>query len=146
VITGLAHVAVRVTDLDAAVKFYCDGLGLRYVFDLKNEAGEVWLAYLAAGKSGFVELFPNAKPKPGEEEWTTGYHHVCLEVDDMARTLEELRRRGLSIEGDATRGEDGNVQYWLNDPDGNPIELMQMFPDSLQAKGMAKLRAGGLDE
>jgi len=143
VITGLAHVAIRVTDLEAAVRFYCDGLGLRYVFDLKDGSGEVWLAYLDAGGSGFVELFPNGKRNCNEKGNTAGLQHFCLEVDDMARTLEELRGRGLGIKGAPSRGEDGNLQYWVKDPDGNPIELMQMSPDSLQAKGLERLRTEG---
>jgi len=140
-ITALAHVAIRVTDLPAAVRFYCDGLGLRRAFDLKDAAGEVWLTYLLAGNGGFVELFPNGIPNGGERENAAGLVHLCLEVDDMERTLDELRRRGLEVPGRPARGEDGNLQYWLRDPDGNPVELMEVSPDSLQAKALARRRA-----
>ncbi|HRR91743.1 MAG TPA: VOC family protein, partial [bacterium] len=62
------------------------------------------------------------------------YQHLCLLVDDMDKTLEGLASRGLSIQGKPTQGKDGNFQYWLTDPDGNRIELMQIMPDSLQAR------------
>jgi lactoylglutathione lyase len=135
-ITGLAHVAIKVTDLAAALGFYCDGIGLQHVFDLRNEAGEIWLSYLAAGQGTFVELFPKGRKDSGEREDRAGLHHLCLRVDDMRRTLEELRERGLPVAGEATRGEDGNLQYWLHDPDGNPVELMEIAPNSLQAEAI----------
>ena len=40
-------------------------------------------------------------------------------------------------------GADGNWQAWIEDPDGHRIELMQMMPDSLQAKAIARMAAGG---
>jgi len=80
-----------------------------------------------------VELFP-AKPF---QQGPSSYQHLCLTVDDMDATLAEIAARGLPIEGEASRGKDGNRQYWLTDPDGNRIELMEMAPDSLQAKAIA---------
>lgn len=133
-ITGLGHVAIRVTDLPVALRFYCDGLGLRHVFDLRNPQGEVWLSYLEAGQGTFVELFPHGKSGPPRAQDEAGMHHLCLRVDNMEQTLSELRNRGLQAPGEPARGEDGNLQYWLRDPDGNPIELMEIAPDSLQAK------------
>jgi lactoylglutathione lyase len=44
-----------------------------------------------------------------------------------------LGERGLKIEGEPTRGLDGNFQYWIADPDGNRIELMQINPESPHA-------------
>ena len=40
-------------------------------------------------------------------------------------------------------GADGNWQAWIEDPDGHRIELMQMMPDSLQAKAIARMADGG---
>jgi len=70
-----------------------------------------------------------------------GPSHLCLGVDDIHATLAELKRRGLEITGEARQGADGNFQYWIADPDGNKIELMQLMPDSLQMKAVAALEA-----
>ena len=51
----------------------------------------------------------------------------------MDATLGQLRERGLDVPGAATQGVDGNWQYWITDPDGNRIELMQIMPDSPHA-------------
>ena len=51
----------------------------------------------------------------------------------MRATLEALAARGLAVSGEPVRGLDGNLQYWIQDPDGNAIELMQIAPESPQA-------------
>jgi len=57
----------------------------------------------------------------------------------MSATLDELAARGLEITGSPKQGLDTNLQYWLHDPDGNPIELMQIMPTSPQAAADAKM-------
>ncbi len=138
-ITGIGHVAFRVTRLEAALDFYCGKLGFREAFRLERE-GEPspWIVYIQVAPGAFIELFPGAErvgPGPGRDG---GYNHFCLLVDDMADTLEALRRRGLAVTGEPRRGMDHNLQFWLTDPDGNRIELMQIAPDSPQAAADAR--------
>jgi lactoylglutathione lyase len=137
-ITHIGHAAYVVADIEQSLDFYCAKLGLREAFRLHNDAGELWIVYLLVGQGGFVELFPGGPERGGEV--VGSYRHLCLAVDDMAVTLRDLAARGLPIEGEATGGKDGNLQYWLTDPDGNRIELMEMAPSSLQA---AALRDAG---
>ena len=138
-ITGIGHVACRVTDLERALDFYCDKLGFHEAFRLDRE-GEPspWIVYLQIGPGQFVELFPGARelgPQPGA---AAGYNHFCLLVDDMDGTLRQLAARGLEISGSPVQGLDHNWQYWLTDPDGNRIELMQIMRDSPQAAADAR--------
>ena len=133
-VTGIGHVAFRITDLDRALDFYCHELGFREAFRLDRE-GEPspWIVYLQIAPGHFVELFPGAGeigPQPGA---SAGYNHFCLLVDDMDATLRQLAERGLEIAKSPAQGLDGNWQYWLTDPDGNRIELMQIMPESPQA-------------
>lgn len=130
-ITGLGHVAFRVTDLDRALDFYCGILGFREAFRLDRD-GEPspWIVYLQIVPGHFIELFPGAEkvgPQPGRE---AGYNHFCLLVDDIAATLRQLAARGLPLDGAPAKGLDHNYQYWVSDPDGNRIELMQIMPES----------------
>lgn len=134
-IIGIGHVAYSVSDLEASLEFYCQKLGLTEAFRLTHDDGTPWIVYVLAG-DGFIELFPGGQPRAGEVEGS--YRHLCLVVDDMAATLKDLQARGLGLEGEATRGKDGNLQYWLTDPDGNRIELMEIHADSLQAKALAR--------
>jgi lactoylglutathione lyase len=142
-ITGIGHTAFRVTDLRRALDFYCGKLGFREAFRLEREGRpSPWIVYLQVAENCFVELFP----VPGDEvvplNPKSSYSHYCLTVDDLPATLREMAARGLEITGEPTMGLDNNWQYWIADPDGNRIELMQMMPDSKQAAADADLRAG----
>lgn len=133
-ITGIAHAAFRVENLDASIAFYTNILGLKEAFRLVNDEGEPWLVYLQINANTFIELFPHGTQKTPLTRESIGFAHLCLHVNDMTATLAELRKRGLPCPGEPSLGQDGNWQYWINDPDGNPIESMQIMPDSLQVK------------
>lgn len=132
-IIGLGHVAYKVKDLDKSLEFYCNKLGLKEVFRLYHDNGELMLVYLKVANGQFIELFPGGVYKGKDEDESIGFKHLCLHVDDIFATLEELKKKGLEIKGQPLMGADGNYQYWLEDPDGNKIELMQIMPNSLQA-------------
>lgn len=131
-ITAIGHVAFIISDLDRSLDFYCNKLGFRRAFQLDREGTpSPWIVYLQIAPGHFIELFPGGhgenEPRP------LGYNHFCLLVDDMATTLKELEARRLPITGEPVRGLDNNWQYWLKDPDGNAIELMQIVSDSPHA-------------
>ncbi|NMB45044.1 MAG: VOC family protein [Firmicutes bacterium] len=133
-ITGIAHAAFRVNDLEESIRFYTEILGLTETFRLLHDNGEPWLVYLQINANTFIELFPEGKDKIPVAADSIGFMHLCLQVDDIFATIENLQERGLECPGAPTKGKDGNWQYWIKDPDGNDIELMQIMPDSLQVK------------
>ena len=128
-IKGIAHVCFTVRNLEASIAFYRDKLGMKHAFDFKNDKGERFGVYLLAGHRTFVELF---KGQPAEPAKGQSYGHFCIEVDDVARTVTDLRAKGVEI-SDAKMGSDHSWQAWLSDPDGNRIELHGYTPDSWQA-------------
>jgi lactoylglutathione lyase len=143
-ITGIGHLAFRITELDRALDFYCGKLGFQEAFRLDRE-GEPspWIVYIQVAPGQFIELFPGAgevAPQPGR---SGGYNHFSLTVDDMEATLRQLRDRGLETPGAPSQGLDGNWQYWITDPDGNRIELMQIMQDSPHAAANARWHAAG---
>jgi lactoylglutathione lyase len=141
-ITGLGHVAFRVKNLDRALDFYCGKLGFREAFRLEREdRPSPWIVYLQLAENAFVELFPVPAEEVPANDPKMSYSHYCLTVDDLPATLQELADRGLEISGGPRFGLDGNWQYWVTDPDGNRIELMQMMPDSRQAAADAAWRS-----
>ena len=143
-ITGIGHLAFRVTDLERSLDFYCGKLGFQEAFRLEREGQpSPWIVYLRLGPNQFVELFPQGtEGTVAPRGMAAGYNHYCLVVDDMAATLAELRERGLEISGEPIQGTDTNWQFWLRDPDGNAIELMQIAEGSPQAAADARLAVG----
>jgi catechol 2,3-dioxygenase-like lactoylglutathione lyase family enzyme len=136
-ITGIGHVAIAVRNLDKSLEFYCSGLGLTEAFRLTDEeTGRVRCVYVRIGPGQFLELFPPAPDAAvSTEPLPRGhYRHTCLVVDDIHATVEELKRRGVEPVSALKRGlRDGNWQVFVEDPDGNRLELMQIEPTSPQA-------------
>lgn len=131
-IKGIAHVAYLVSDLEKSLDFYVNKLGFQKKFTLDNENGKLWIVYLQIKKYQFIELFPeNAFDHKGHNG---SYQHLCLEVDNLEDFVSELQDNGVEIDESIITGIDHNLQAWIHDPDGNPIELMEYGCDSLQLK------------
>ncbi len=131
-ITQIGHTAYRVKDIDASLEFY-GKLGLAEAFRLNREDGSLWIVYMQLSEGQFVELFPGATQPVTVTPETIGYAHLCLEVDDIEQTVADLVAKGIVLDRPIKKGNDGNYQAWVVDPDGNRIELMQIMPDSRQA-------------
>lgn len=59
------------------------------------------------------------------------HNHFCLQVEDLDAGVAQLSSPGVHVTGRKT-GNDGSLQAWIRDPDGNLIELQQYTPQSLQ--------------
>ena len=125
-ITGIGHVAFRITDLERSLRFYCGQLGFREAFRLDRE-GEPspWIVYLQVAPGHFIELFPGAQRLAPSTGRGAAYNHFCLLVDDIEAAIARLKAAGVAGAEGPARGLDHNLQYWITDPDGNRIELIQ---------------------
>lgn len=128
-ITDLGHTAFRCHNLEKSLEFYAL-LGIHEAFRLNRDDGSLMLVYLHVGGDRFLELFPNG-PAPQAEQ-TGSFFHLCLISDDIRADIEKLRAAGVPIRTEVKQGLDHNLQAWVADPDGNPIELMQLSPESPQ--------------
>ncbi len=112
---------VRVTDLEASSRFYCDALGLREVRRMSNDKGRYTLVYLAApgDEAAQIELTYNWDP----ESYSGGrnFGHVAYEVDDIYATCRTLMQRGVTI---SRPPRDGRMAF-VRSPDLISIELLQ---------------------
>lgn len=143
-ITSIGHVAINVADLQKSLDFYIDTLGFAEMMRIHHDNGEPWLVYLRVTDEQFIELFPGAETARAPESWhANGMTHLCLMVDDLNTVVDELKAKGVTMLIEPKSGADGNSQAWLLDPDGNKIELMQMHPDSMQMRAIARLHAQG---
>lgn len=129
-ISDLGHTAFRCHNLDTSLAFYRI-LGVEEAFRLHRDDGSLMLVYLHVGGDRFLELFPGG-PEPAEPSGS--FFHICLISDDIAADVQALEQAGVEIWRPTKRGLDGNLQAWVKDPDGNPIELMQLVEDSPQRR------------
>lgn len=127
-ITGLAHNAIKVTDMDKTLDFYCNKLGFKKAFEIHDDQDKPWIVYVKICQGMFIEFFYD-----GYKEQKSNLMHVCFECDDVYKTVEELRAKGVEIDVEPSQGKDFNYQAWIHDPDGNKIELMTIDPKSPQA-------------
>lgn len=142
-ITGIGHVALKVYDLEKSLHFYRDQLGFAEMMRIDKPDGTLWLVYLRITDDQFIEIFPGA-----ENERAPGWNgnaitHVCLTVDDLDAVVDQVLAAGIPLLLEKKTAVDGNRQAWVEDPDGNRIEFMQLNPASQQLRAIARLRAEG---
>jgi lactoylglutathione lyase len=115
------HTMVRVTDLPASLRFYCDALGLREVRRMENEKGRFTLVFLAApgDEQAQIELTWNWDP----EAYGIGraFGHLAYEVDDIYATCQRLVDHGVTINRPPR---DGRMAF-VRSPDNISVELLQ---------------------
>jgi lactoylglutathione lyase len=139
-ITGIGHVAIKVKDLDRSLDYYVNKLGFAEMMRLNKDDGSVWLVYLRITDEQYLEVFPGADGDRAPGWDANGLNHVCVTVDDIDSVLAQVDAAGLALLMPLKTAVDGNRQAWLEDPDGNRIELMEMAPGSLQYNAIRRLR------
>jgi glyoxylase I family protein len=107
------HVSIMVPDVDEALRFYTDVLGLEQRTD-RPELG-VGGAWLDAGGQQLHLVEGETPPGLGQ--------HFALLIDDLDATIAELRGRGLAVSDPRPIGR--SLQAFVSDPSGNLIELHQ---------------------
>ena len=131
-VTGIAHLAFIVNDMEKSLKFY-ETFGIKKVFTISNKEGEPWIEYLKVADGQFIELFYSKDSFETVPMWKNKYYaHLCLAVDDIHAVAKVITDNGYNLEVAPNKGSDNNWQCWTCDPDGNAIEFMQIMPDSLQ--------------
>lgn len=116
------HTMVRVTDLEASLRFYRDALGLEVLSTKEVPQGRFTLVFLAApdDHSAQVELTYNWDP----EAYTGGrnFGHIAYAVDDIYAACQRLVDHGVTI---LRPPRDGRMAF-VRSPDGISIELLQL--------------------
>ena len=115
------HTMVRVTDIDASLKFYCDALGLRELKRNDYPNGRFTLIFLAApgDEEAQVELTYNwdRQEYPGGRN----FGHLAYQVDDIYATCQRLADHGVTI---LRPPRDGHMAF-VRSPDNISVELLQ---------------------
>lgn len=161
-IAGITHCTFTCKDYPSMEKFYGETLGLKKLFkidfdeptighflengyrDLKVKPGDEWLSYYKVAPKQFIELF-NVPYNGDNDTENTGFHHVCLMVEDIIEAARDLEGKGVKLwhgpqwlrdpytEPYApVPGQCGSLAFYIQDPEGNEIEIMQYTENSLQ--------------
>ena len=129
------HTMVRVGDVDAALRFFCEGLGLTEIRRTDNEKGRFTLIFLSSpediARSGasLSGRFPTGLPMVelthnwDEKEYGGGrnFGHLAYRVSDIYETCARFQKLGVAINRPPR---DGHMAF-VRSPDGISIELLQ---------------------
>ncbi len=117
--TQLGHIALRVRDVDRAVRFYSEVLGLK----VKNQGRGVAFLGIRPDASHELALFPLPAGAPEPDPQRVGMYHMAWEMASFAE-LEQLHKR-LQAKGARIVGySDGQCNVMFLDPDGNELEAI----------------------
>ncbi len=124
------HIAISVTDIEKSEKFYSH-FGFRKIIEYQSEDEGLRIRHLKKGNL-IIELFQfqnhisSKKYSLWEDLKVLGYKHIAFKVEDIYRAKEELIREGLiSPNTEIKKGRTGILYFFLTDPDGNFVEIVE---------------------
>lgn len=128
-IKRIDHIAIAVHDIDEAAQFYTDILkldlsGVEVVTEQKTK-----VAFLKIGGSNIELVQPASEDSPLVKFLETrgpGIHHICLEVDDIQKAVEELKKRGARMIDDTPRPGAHNTRVAFVHPKSSGRVLIEL--------------------
>jgi catechol 2,3-dioxygenase-like lactoylglutathione lyase family enzyme len=121
-LTQVGRVCVTVADTDRAIDFYVDALGFEKTVDVPMGDAGRWVEVALPGAVTTIALAP---PPQGTEAGgsQTG---ICIDTSDVDADHAALKAAGADVDADVTRW-GGNVppMFWVRDPDGNSLIIVQ---------------------
>ena len=116
------HSMVRVHDLEASLRFYCEGLGLQEVRRKEVPEGKYTLVFLAAEESPEAEIELTYNWGSEEDHGSSrNFGHLAFRVDDIYATCARLQKMGYTIHRPPR---DGHMAF-VRSPDLISVELLQ---------------------
>ena len=123
----ILHTMLRVGNLDRALDFYTNVLGMRILRRKDYPAGRftnVFVGYGDESSAAVIELTHNWDT--ASYDIGSGYGHIAIEVDDAQRACDEVRKRGGKVAREAGPMKHGStIIAFVEDPDGYKIEFIQ---------------------
>jgi catechol 2,3-dioxygenase-like lactoylglutathione lyase family enzyme len=129
-LAGIAHVAIRVSDLTRSRYFY-QKLGFEQAFTLSKD-GKTSEAFFKVNDHQFIEIYPQQDPSQ-----SIGFMHLCFESTDLAGLNHAYLARSLTPTPVKQAGA-GNLLFTLVGPEQQNIEYTQYMPGSLHSKDQAQ--------
>ncbi|OFX25207.1 MAG: methylmalonyl-CoA epimerase [Anaeromyxobacter sp. RBG_16_69_14] len=126
---GLDHVAILVSDLDAAIALYRDvyGLALSEVEEVPSEKVKVAIFGHGVGRIELVSpTGPDSPMAKAIARRGEGLHHICLEVPDIASAMAALEARGAPLLDEEPRPGAGGAKVAFVHPKGSRGVLVEL--------------------
>ena len=123
IVTGFWGVRYQVKDVGRSIDFYTKQLGFKLDHQNLPAFGQVSIGNLKLILSGPGASGSRAMPD-GKQQEPGGWNRVMLQVSDLTRVIETMKKAGLRLRNVMEAGP-GGKQIQLEDPDGNPIELFE---------------------
>jgi methylmalonyl-CoA/ethylmalonyl-CoA epimerase len=142
-IKRIDHIAIVVPDIEQALGFWQEALGLDLTHLENVPDQESLVAFLPSGESE-VELVRPTTETSGVARYLSkrgpGMHHICFEVDDIADTLAHLKERGVELIDETPKIGTGGKKIAFVHPrstGGVLVELYELQPDEPQRRRAA---------
>ena len=116
------HTMIRIRDIDASLRFFCEGLGLKESRRMENPAGKYTLIFLSAPETPEAEVELTYNWGSSEDYGSArNFGHLAFRVDDIYATCARLQSMGYTINRPPR---DGHMAF-VRSPDLVSIELLQ---------------------
>ena len=131
----LSHVSIAVENVDEAVKFYRDVLGLEVTRTVTLDDRQLKIAFVKIGETELELLEPLNQDNTVRrylDRWGPGLHHICFEVDDVAGSMEALKSRGAEFTDTEPRpGAVGQVAFMPPSSTGGVLVEINQESDTI---------------
>lgn len=122
-ILGISHFALFVHDMAKSRQFYKQFLGFDEPYSLNNPDGTLHMTWIKINDQQSIELLPE------KEANSDRLYHFSLQTDDVAGMRDYLASRGVEVPAKPNKGRIGNLEFFIKDPNGHTVEIVQYEPD-----------------
>jgi catechol 2,3-dioxygenase-like lactoylglutathione lyase family enzyme len=124
-VLGVAHVALYVSDLAKTRTFYKDFLGFdEEPFTLKKSDGSERIVFIKVNDNQYLELFAEDPKSDGR------LNHISIYTDNADEMRAYLAAKGVNVPDKVGKGQTGNKNFNVKDPDDHTVEVVEYQPDS----------------
>lgn len=130
VIKKIHHVAIVVDDLDEALSFWQDSLGLKpsRVEEVPAEGAKIVFIPLGEGQ---IEIVKPTVPDTGLSRYLekrgSGIHHICLQIDDLETMLDQLKQKGVRLVNEIPVKDTEGIKYAFIHPESAQGVLVELY-------------------
>lgn len=123
-LSSIHHIAIIVSNYDAAKDFYVEKLGFEVIRENYRQERKDWKLDLRISDTVELEIFAEENPpRRVNHPEACGLRHLAFLVDDVEAAVKELSRRGIECEPVRTDTYTGKKMTFFADPDGLPLEI-----------------------
>jgi lactoylglutathione lyase len=132
-ITGVANIAIRVQNLDAARQFYSGIVGLTEAFEAAQAGEPSPRASFKVNDRQYVEVSPELKSETEDRLISIGF-----ETMDARKLRDYLAAKRIKVPAKILPDPNGNLSFSVKDPDGHSVQFVQYMPGSIHSRNFGK--------